>query len=130
MIVMDTCSIIWDALSSNDLSRNAKKAINRTEQKGLIFCDISAWEIAMLIKKGKLQDEETPTNFINAILDSRNYIYKSITPEIADLSVNLGKEINKHPADRLIVATSIIENIELITADKNLINSDLVKTIW
>jgi len=127
---MDTCSIIWDALSPKELSRKAKTAINKHEKKGLIFCDISAWEISMLIKKGKFHVDETPTNFINAILDSRNYIYKSITPQIADLSVNLGKEINKDPADRLIVATSIIENIELITADKNLIKSDLVKTIW
>ena len=130
MIVMDTCSIVWDALFPKKLSRKAKAAINKYEKKGLIFCDISAWEISMLIKKGKLQVDETPANFISAILNSRNYIYKSITPEIADLSVNLGKEINKDPADRLIVATSIVENIELITADKNLIKSDLVKTIW
>ncbi len=130
MIVLDTCSIIWGALSPKDLSRKAKNAINMHEQKGLVFCDISAWEISMLIKKGKLKVDETPTNFINAILDSRNYIYQSITPEIADLAVNLGKEINKDPADRLIVATSIIENLELITADKNLIKSSLVKTVW
>jgi len=130
MIVMDTCSIIWDALSPNELSRKAKAAINKHEEKGLIFCDISAWEISMLIKKGKLQIDETPANFINAILDSRNYIYQSITPQIADLSVNLGEEINNDPADRLIVATSIIENLELITADKNLIKFDLVKTVW
>jgi len=130
MIVMDTCSIIWDALSPNDLSRTAKTAINRHEQNGLVFCDISAWEISMLIKKGKLQVDEKPVNFIKAILDSRNYIYKSISPEIADLSVNLGAEINQDPADRLIVATSIIENLELITSDKNLRKSSLVKTIW
>lgn len=127
---MDTCSIIWDALSPKTLSRKAKTAITKHEQEGLIFCDISSWEIAMLMKKGKLQIEETPSNFIKTILDSKNYIYKTITPEIADLSVNLGKEINKDPADRLIVATSIINNFELITADKNLIKSDLLKTIW
>ncbi len=130
MIVMDTCSIIWDALSPKSLSRKAKAAINKHEEQGLIFCDISAWEIAMLVKKEKLQIDGATTNFIKAVLDSRNYIYKAITPEIADLSVTLGKQINKNPADRLIVATSIIENIELITADKNLIKSDLVKTIW
>ena len=130
MIVLDTCSIIWDALSPKDLSRKAKIAINKHEQEGLIFCDISAWEISMLIKKGRLQLDETASSFINTILDSRNYIYKSITPEIADLSVHLGKEINKDPADRLIVATTITENLELITADKNLIKSNLVKTIW
>jgi len=130
MIVMDTCSIIWDALSPKDLSKKAKAAISKHEEEGLIFCDISIWEILMLIKKGKLQVDETPTNLINAIIDSRNYIHKSITPKIADLSVNLGKEINKDPADRLIVATSIIENVELITADNNLIKSSLVRTIW
>ncbi len=130
MIVMDTCCIIWDALSPKNLSRKAKTSINKHEQEGLVFCDISAWEIAMLIKKETLHVDEKPSNFIMAILDSRNYIYKSITPEIADLSVALGKEINKDPADRLIVATSIIENLELITADKNLIKSGLVKTVW
>jgi len=51
MIVLDTCSIIWDALSPKDLSRKAKLAINKHEEKGLIFCDISSWEISMLIKK-------------------------------------------------------------------------------
>ena len=130
MIVMDTCAIIWDALSPKNLSRKAKTTINKHEHNGLIFCDISAWEIAMMIKKGKLQVDETPSNLIKAILDSRNYIYKSITPEIADLSVNLGEDINKDPADRIVVATSIIENIELVTADKNLIKSGAVKTIW
>lgn len=130
MIVMDTCSIIWDALSPQHLSRKAKTAINKHEQEGLIFCDISAWEIAMLIKKEKLQIDETPANFINTVLHSRNYVYKSITPDIADLSVNLGKEINQDPADRLIVATAIIENLALVTADNNLIKSTLVKTIW
>ena len=130
MIVMDTCTIIWDALSPKYLSRKAKSAINKHEQSGLIFCDISAWEIAMMIKKGKLQVEETPANLIKAILDSRNYIYKKITPEIADLSVNLAEDINKDPADRIIVATAIIENIELVTADKNIIQSSVVRTIW
>lgn len=130
MIVMDTCSIIWDALSPKDLSRKSKTAINKHEQSGLIFCDISAWEISMLMKKGKLKVDEKPANFIKAILDSRNYIYTEISPAVADLSVNLGKEINQDPADRLIVATSIIKNLELVTADRNLINSDLVKTIW
>ena len=130
MIAMDTCTIIWDALSPKNLSRKAKSAINKHEHSGLVFCDISAWEIAMMIKKEKLQIDETPANFIRAILDSRNYVYKKITPEIADLSVNLAEDINKDTADRIIVATAIIENIELVTADKNLIQSDAVKTIW
>ena len=84
----------------------------------------------MLIKKGRLQIDDSASNFIHAILDSQNFIYKSITPEIAELSVNLGNEINKDPADRIIVATSILENTALITADDNLLKSSIVNTIW
>lgn len=130
MIVLDTCAIIWDALSSKKLSQKAKSEIKNHADEGLVFCDISAWEIAMLMKKGKLQIDTTPAHFIQTILDSRNYVYTPISPEIAELSVGLGKEINQDPADRIIAATAIIGNLELITADKNLIKSDLVKTIW
>ena len=51
---------------------------------------------------------ETPANLIRPILDSRNYSVRSISPEIAALSVKLEDEINTDPADRLIVATSIV----------------------
>ena len=50
--------------------------------------------------------------------------------EIANLSVNLPVEINSDPADRIICATSIKLGYPLITADKNLQNSNLVETIW
>lgn len=57
-------------------------------------------------------------------------ILKGITPEIADLSVNLPEEINQDPADRLISATSIVYKAPLVTADKNLLKSKRVKTVW
>jgi len=37
---------------------------------------------------------------------------------------------NKDPADRIIAATSIIENANLITAEKELRQSKQVATIW
>lgn len=84
----------------------------------------------MLIKKGRIEVSTTASNFINLFLQSRSVIVKSISPEIAELSVNLNNEINNDPADRIIAATSIIYNAQLVTADKNLRNSDLVDTIW
>ncbi|OPX40485.1 MAG: PIN domain-containing protein, partial [Desulfobacteraceae bacterium 4484_190.3] len=37
---------------------------------------------------------------------------------------------NKDPADRIIAATSIIENAKLVTADKEIRQSEKVATIW
>ncbi|MCK5094899.1 MAG: PIN domain-containing protein, partial [Spirochaetes bacterium] len=53
-----------------------------------------------------------------------------ITPEIARMSVEFDDSVNSDPADRIIAATSLIENAPLVTADKNLINAKAINTIW
>jgi len=131
MIVMDTCAIIWDALDQAKLSAKAKKAISKAdENKTLLICDISLWEISMLIKRKRLEVEETAANFLRLVLNSRNYEVISINPEIAELSVNFDSEINNDPADRIIVATSILKQAPLVTADNNLLAARIVETIW
>jgi len=131
MIVMDTCAIIWDALGSDKLSKNALSAINQGEKSNaLIISDISIWEISMLIKKKRLEVDTTAAHFIKLFLQSRNVSIQSISPEITELSVNFGADINNDPADRIIAATSIILNAQLVTADKNLISSQIINTIW
>ncbi len=131
MICIDTHIIIWDALKPEALSWKAKKAINQANEKdGIIISDISLWEIAMLMKKNRLEINVPYLEFIDLIISSNNYILKGISPKIADLSVNLPEEINQDPADRIICATSIIYKAPLVTTDKNLLKSKSVKTIW
>ena len=84
----------------------------------------------MLIKKKRLDVEDTASGFVNLLLQSRNFLIQEITPEIAELAVNFGSEINKDPADRLIAATSILENAPIVTADENLRGASMLKTIW
>jgi PIN domain nuclease of toxin-antitoxin system len=111
MIILDTCAIIWDALASNKLTQKAKQSIESADYNNeLIICDISIWEISMLVQRKRLEIDTTAANFINLFIQSRNIQVQSITPEIAELSVNLSKQINNDPADRLIAATSIIRN--------------------
>lgn len=131
VIILDTCAIIWDALDRNKLSENAKAAIEKAdEHNALIISDISIWEVSMLIKRSHIDVATTPANFINLFLESRNISVVNISPEIAELSTNFGPEINNDPADRIIAATSIIHNAQLITSDSNLRQSTLIDTIW
>ncbi len=131
MILLDTCAIVWDALQPNKLTAKAKKAINNADENNKLFiCDISFWEISMLIKRKRIEVDETAANLIRLILGSRNYTVINISPEIAELSVNLDSEINSDPADRLIVATSILKQTPLVTADQNLRNAEIVDTLW
>ena len=131
MVTADTHIIIWNALKPDLLSSKARAAMDTAnETDGIIFCEISLWEIAMLMQKQRLDIDVSYIEFINLIKASNKLIFRGISPEIAELSTNLPSEINQDPADRIICATSIVTNTELVTADKNLIKSPLVRTIW
>ena len=56
MIVIDTHILVWWVSGSDTLSSAAKKAIKKTLSNGgeVLISSISAWEIAMLVEKGRL----------------------------------------------------------------------------
>ena len=84
----------------------------------------------MLMQKGRLSVDVNYQEFIKLISNSNNYIFKGITPPIAELSAQLFSNTNKDPADRIISATAIVENAGLVTSDKILRRSNQVHTIW
>ena len=131
MIVVDTHIIIWHALQPELLTQKSVDAIdNANKEDGIIFCRISLWEIAMLMKKQRLQVEIGYQAFIKLVFQSNRYVYRELSPEIAELSTQLPPSVNKDPADRIIAATSIFENVPLVTAAKNLRTTTSISTIW
>lgn len=131
VIVVDTHVIILDALRPELLSDNAQKALSQAnENDGILLCEISLWEIAMLVKKGRLSLGASYQEFIRLVLLSKNYQLQGITPEIAELSTQLSEDINNDPADRIIAATSLVMGFPLITADTNLNRAASLTTIW
>jgi len=131
MIVVDTHVIIWDALQPEFLSARAAEAIaHANETDGIIFCEISLWEIAMLIRKERISVETSYLNFIHLVKAANQYIFHGISPEIAELSTQLSAEVNNDPADRLIAATAVTAGVPLVTADRNLRKAKSISTIW
>jgi PIN domain nuclease of toxin-antitoxin system len=131
MITVDTHVIAWDALKPELISDKARKIMKTANQTdGIVFCDISLWEIAMLMQKNRIDIDVPYLEFIGLVKASRNYVFTGITPEIAELSTKLPADITQDPVDRIISATSIVLNAPLITADKNLRKSKKLSTIW
>jgi PIN domain nuclease of toxin-antitoxin system len=129
VILLDTCAIIWDALDPGRLSPAAAAAIGGAEGE-LVICDISLWEIAMLIRKQRLVVAESASGFIRLALQARNYHVQEITPDIAELSTELDPGVSPDPADRLIAATAILMNAPLVTADERLRRARGLRTVW
>ena len=131
MIVVDTHIVLWDALDPARLSRKAKTAINRADKSdGIVICDITLWEIAMLIDRERITVEVPYNEFMKLVLASRQYTVHPITPEIAQRSMDCLPPGYGDPADRLIAATALVAGIPLITADKGLRDAIVIRTIW
>ena len=91
---------------------------------------ISIWEISMFVKRNRLTIDTTASNFINLFLQSRNIQVQSITPEIAELSVNFSSKINNDPADRLILATANELSCPLVSKDRRLREYKGIEILW
>jgi PIN domain nuclease of toxin-antitoxin system len=130
VILLDTCVLIFDALTPERLSAPAREALDRGEAEGQLACaDISLWEIAMLIGKGRLDPGTDAATFCRLALDARGVQVLPITAEIAAASATIDL-LHGDPADRLIAATALTTEALLLTCDDKLRTSGAVKTLW
>jgi len=131
LILLDTCALIFDALAPERLSVEAIRAIEEGEENSsLACCDISLWEIAMLVAKGRLDPGTDVLSFLKLVLASRVIRTLPITPEIAKISAIDALFAHHDPADRIIAATALHHEKPLVTCDEALRAVKGVKIIW
>ncbi len=118
MVVLDTNAIVFDALQPARLSRSARSLVERAHaQDDLACCDISLWEIAMLVSRGRLDTGIPALEFLKLAIAARSIRVLAINPEIAGLSMSLSEAVGGDPADRLVAATAVFHRATLITTD-------------
>ena len=131
VILLDTCALIFDALTPKRLSKRAARTIEEGDKTNELFCsDISLWEIAMLIEKGRLSPGSATDDFLRSILDSRGIKTLPITPSIAYLSASYKYFEHNDPADRIIAATALSNKCPIITSDSLIKRIKGLNIIW
>lgn len=130
LILLDTHVVIWLAQDYRRISTKAQSAIKEARQKerGLAVASISLVEISRLSSCGKVflkPDAETVLAEVE-----RRFVILPITANIALQAYALPPSYPKDPADRIIGATALVEDIPLLTADRAIRNSKAVPTIW
>lgn len=98
-----------------------------SQERGLILgqslaiSDIVLWELAKLSQLGRVEFDFDDSIFRKVM---RQLTVYPITPQIARKSTAL--DFRSDPADEIIAATSIVENIPLLTRDRKILKSRLV----
>ncbi len=127
-LVLDTHALLWHVSESENLSEVARNAISASED--LAVSAISAWEIGMLISKGRLSLSYDVSTWIGLAGRLPKIRWIDIGPELAVLSTRLPGTFHGDPADRLITATTISLGATLVTADDRIRNYRHVRTLW
>lgn len=128
--LLDTHILIWWLESSNQLNAAQKKALSRASQDSpLLVSDITLWEIATLVELGRIRLAIGLREWLEQAVAPPLVHRCSISPQVAAEVAQLPSNFHRDPADRVIVSTARLERATLMTADRRIIESQLVKTI-
>ena len=116
MLNLDTHILVF--LLSGDLS---DRELRLVQGEQLVVSDIVLWELAKMIQLGRLDMDLDVPEFRECL---RSLTIVPINLEIARRSSQL--DFSSDPADEIIAATSIVEDIPLLTRDRRILKSRIV----
>lgn len=124
-ILLDTHVVQWWSAEPERISQAAINAINDADE--LAVAAITWFELAWLAKRERI----VLTVPVQAWLErlATNLTTVDVTPAIADTAASLPSSFPGDPADRLIYATAVERDFQLVTKDRKLRNHRHTRTI-
>ena len=129
MIVLDTHALLWWALDPDRLSQAAAASIREMERHGGFASAISIWELGIKIQRGKLDLGISIEEFARRIDKSAIVQLLPVNTSTWLQSLALAWD-HRDPADRVIVATAVLQGVPLVTADEEIRRFAGVTCVW
>jgi PIN domain nuclease of toxin-antitoxin system len=131
-MLLDTHAFVWWVASPDRLPRRARARLDGAVAEGdaLRVSSISAWEVAMLVARGRL----TLTMAVDAWIAAAEALpfleFIPVDNVIALRAVALPDSLPRNPADRIIAATALGLGATLVTGDRRLWGHAPLSTLW
>lgn len=117
--LFDTCLILYLA-RGEALALSAEKALeDSSDRPDCLFISVfSAWEIGMLVAKGRVSLTQPPLPWFRSFAAERELSVLDVTPDILVAASFLPEPLHGDPADRILVATAREHDLTIITRDR------------
>lgn len=126
--LLDTHAWIWWIDGDARLGRRTVETLDALPDDACPYvADISLWEVATLVARGRLEFAEPFEKWLDAATNPRAVRIVPISSDIAIEITRLPDSFTRDPADRVIVATSRVMGYPLLTHDKTITQSRLVR---
>lgn len=119
-ILLDTHAILWLTQSQSDLGTRARSACEEALARDeLGISPITYYELADLVRKKRLGQHVEMANWRRDLL-SMGVLELPVTAAVAIRASELAA-FHKDPWDRMIVATGLVHEAALLTADRQIL---------
>lgn len=129
MILLDTHVLLWWALDPDRLSSAAAASLQAMERRGGFASAISIWELGIKVQRGKLDLGISIVEFTRRIQKIGVIELLPVNTATWLRSLELAWD-HRDPADRVIVATAILQDVPLLTADTEIHRFGGVSCVW
>jgi PIN domain nuclease of toxin-antitoxin system len=132
VIVLDTHALVWWLADTANLPRKARAWLDQAAAAGEVVhaSSISAWEVAMLVARGRLELTMDVGAWIAAAEALPQVAFVPVDNAIALRAVALPDPFPRDPADRIIAATALGLGATLVTGDRRLRGLPPLRTLW
>jgi PIN domain nuclease of toxin-antitoxin system len=117
-LLLDTCAVLWLAQGAEMTPESRKALIDRH----LHVSPISAWEIANLVREGRVAATLPVANWFHQTIGKMAAAMPQLTVEILTSSCGLPGSPPDDPADRIIIATARSTDMTVVTRDRQILD--------
>jgi PIN domain nuclease of toxin-antitoxin system len=126
-LLLDTHIWLWALLEPERLAPAVAEALE-DEGNELWLSPISAWELIVLVERGRVILDRPPARWISDVSSAVPLRDAVLTRQVA-IESRVVQLPHEDPADRFIAATAIVYDLTLVTADDRLLGVDGVRTL-
>lgn len=128
MIVLDTHAWLWWVSGHAALSGRAAREIRAASRIGVSA--VSCLEVAVAEARGRIELDRPPLLWLQEALALPRVELIPLTPAVAVRASRFGRDFPGDPADRVIVATALLESAVLVTRDRKIREYAALETVW
>jgi PIN domain nuclease of toxin-antitoxin system len=117
--LLDTCAVLWIVNGAQfGQQASAVLSVNRQRSGALNVSAMSAWEIGILITKGRLPTTKGAMTWFDEAIEMIDATVVDVSLPVLVTSSFLPQPIHNDPADRIIIATAREHDLTIITRDR------------
>lgn len=122
-LLLDTHIWLWSIADPAKLSKRVRTALTRAENE-LWVSPISVWEVLILAERRRVRLDVEPRTWVAEAISRTPAQEAVLNFEVAVRSCEITLA-HPDPADRFLVATALVYDLTLVTADESLIEVKL-----